>query len=149
MIFGWDSVSCDDFSDCHDEIAVAGVDFIGRRPICGLYLQGNGTFWEPPTRTATLGDWSHQRWSRREIQGLKEMNLHLMSYPTIQLPIFFQWFRCVLDWFRSVESYGMFNVLELVVGFDIRTVLWLRRSRKAIREEEMEESGEEYYVFLF
>jgi len=59
-----------------------------------------------------------------------------MSYPTIQLLIFFQRFRCVLEWFRSVESYGMFNVLELVVGFDIRTVLWLRRSRKAIREEE-------------
>ena len=47
MIFGRDHMSCDDFGDCHDEISVAGVDFIGRRPIYGLYLQGEGCFWEP------------------------------------------------------------------------------------------------------
>ena len=44
MIFGRDHVFCDDFGD-FDEIVVAGVDFIGRRPICGLYLQGEGCFW--------------------------------------------------------------------------------------------------------
>jgi hypothetical protein len=32
MIFGWGRVSYDYFSYCHDEIAVAGIDFIGRRP---------------------------------------------------------------------------------------------------------------------
>jgi hypothetical protein len=42
MIFGGDRISCDDFGDRHDEITVAGGDFIGRRPICGLYLQGEG-----------------------------------------------------------------------------------------------------------
>jgi hypothetical protein len=31
MVFGQDRVSYDDFVDCHDEITVAGVDFIGRR----------------------------------------------------------------------------------------------------------------------
>jgi hypothetical protein len=30
MIFGWGRVSYDDFSDCHDKIAIVGVDFIGR-----------------------------------------------------------------------------------------------------------------------
>jgi hypothetical protein len=38
-------VSCDDFGDCHDKIIVAHVDFIVRRPICGLYLQEEGCFW--------------------------------------------------------------------------------------------------------
>jgi hypothetical protein len=42
MIFGRDRVSCDDFGDCHDEFAVAGVDFIGTWSICGIYLQGEG-----------------------------------------------------------------------------------------------------------
>jgi hypothetical protein len=42
MIFCRDHVSCNDFGDCHDEIAVADIDFIGRRPICGVYLQGRG-----------------------------------------------------------------------------------------------------------
>jgi hypothetical protein len=40
MIFSWDRDYCDDFGDCYDEIVVAGVDFIGRRPINGLYLKG-------------------------------------------------------------------------------------------------------------
>jgi hypothetical protein len=31
-------VSYDDFGDCHNEIALAGVDFICRQPIRGLYL---------------------------------------------------------------------------------------------------------------
>ena len=47
MIFGRDRVFRDDFSNCHDEIDVACVDFIGRRSICGLYLKGEGCFWEP------------------------------------------------------------------------------------------------------
>jgi hypothetical protein len=47
MIFNWDHVFYDDFGDCHDKIAIAGIDFIGRRPVCGLYLQGEGCFWEP------------------------------------------------------------------------------------------------------
>jgi hypothetical protein len=44
MISGRDRVSYDDFGDCHDEIAVASVDFIGKRPICGLYSHGEGCF---------------------------------------------------------------------------------------------------------
>jgi len=32
----WDRDSCDDFGDWHDEIAVVGIDFIGRRPIGDL-----------------------------------------------------------------------------------------------------------------
>jgi hypothetical protein len=47
MIFGWDCVSCDDFSDCHDEIVVAGVNFIGRQLIYGLYLQGGNASGSP------------------------------------------------------------------------------------------------------
>jgi hypothetical protein len=39
MNFSRDRVSCDDFGDCHDEIAVAGVDFIITRPICFLHRQ--------------------------------------------------------------------------------------------------------------
>jgi hypothetical protein len=48
MIFGQDHVSCDDFDDCHDVIAVAGVDFIGRRLSCGHYLQGEGVLLGAP-----------------------------------------------------------------------------------------------------
>jgi hypothetical protein len=44
MIFGRDRVFYDDFGDCHDEIVVAGVNFIDRQPICGLYLQGEGAY---------------------------------------------------------------------------------------------------------
>jgi len=51
MIFGRDRVSCDDFGDCHDEIAVAGIDFyqqvanlwplsIGGRGASGSHLRG-------------------------------------------------------------------------------------------------------------
>jgi len=89
--------SYDNFGDCHDEIAIAGVDFIGRRPICYLYLQEEGCFWEPPTRIATPGHRSHRRWLRRGFQGLKVMIMQPLSYPTMQLPIFFQQFRCFLD----------------------------------------------------
>jgi hypothetical protein len=44
MIFGRDRVTYDDFGDCHDEIVVAGVNFIVRRSVCGPYLQGEGCF---------------------------------------------------------------------------------------------------------
>ena len=47
MIFGRDLVTCDDFGDYDDEITVVGVDFISRRPIYSLYLEGDGCFWEP------------------------------------------------------------------------------------------------------
>ena len=120
----------------HDEIAIAGVNFIGGRLVCGLYLQGEGCFWEPTTRTATSGHRSHHRCSQRGIQGLEVMILQLMSYSTMQLPTFFQRFRCVLDWFRSIGSCGMSNILGLVVEFGIRTSLWLRRTKKAIGEED-------------
>ena len=43
----WDRVFYNDFGDYHDEIDITGADFIGRRPICDLYLQGEGCFWEP------------------------------------------------------------------------------------------------------
>jgi hypothetical protein len=70
MIFGRDRVSCDDFDDC-DKIAVVGVDFIGRWPICGLYLKGRRA-----SRTTTLGHRYLRRWSRRGNQGLEVMHLH-------------------------------------------------------------------------
>ena len=47
MILDRDLIFYDDFNDCHDEIVVAGVDFIGRRLICGLYLQGRGASRSP------------------------------------------------------------------------------------------------------
>ena len=47
MISGRICVFCNDFGDCHDKIVVTSIDFIGRRPICGLYLQGEGSFWTP------------------------------------------------------------------------------------------------------
>ena len=48
MIFGRVCVICDDFGDYHNEIVVTSINFIGKRPICGHYLQGEGSFWEPP-----------------------------------------------------------------------------------------------------
>ena len=53
MIFGRVCVTCDDNGDYHDKIVVTSIDFIGRRSICGHYLQGEGSFWEPPTKTMT------------------------------------------------------------------------------------------------
>jgi len=53
MISYPDRVSCDDFDDCHDKIMVAGIDFIDKRTICGLYLLGEGCFLESPMRIAT------------------------------------------------------------------------------------------------
>jgi hypothetical protein len=40
--FCWNRVFYDDFGDCYDEIAIAGVDFISEQPIWSLYLQGGG-----------------------------------------------------------------------------------------------------------
>jgi hypothetical protein len=54
-----------------------------------------------------------------------------------------------LDWFRSIGSCRMPNILRLVVGFSIRTALWLRRSREVIREEDDGRIRIEYYVFFF
>jgi len=49
MIFGWDRVSSDDFN-CYDKIVIADVNFIGRRPICGLYIymgrEASGSLYE-------------------------------------------------------------------------------------------------------
>jgi len=42
MLFGRNRISYDDFGDCHDEIAVAKVDFIGRRPIVVFICKGRG-----------------------------------------------------------------------------------------------------------
>ena len=110
MIFGRVCVICDDFSDYHDKIIITSIDFIGRRPICGHYLQGEGSFWEPLMKTTTPSHRSHRRWSQRENQILNVINMHSMLYPMMQSSIFFQRFRCVLDWFRSVGSCGMSNV---------------------------------------
>jgi len=40
MISDQDLVTCDDFGDCHEDIAIIGIDFIDRRLICGHYLLG-------------------------------------------------------------------------------------------------------------
>jgi hypothetical protein len=42
----------------------------------------------------------------------------------------------------------MSNVLGLVIGFGIRTALWLRRSREAIGEEDDEKIWIKHYVFF-
>jgi hypothetical protein len=42
MIFDRDRVSCYDFGDCHDEIAVAGVDFIGIGQFVVFICKGSG-----------------------------------------------------------------------------------------------------------
>ena len=55
MIFDRACVICDDFGDYHDEIVVTSIDFIGRRPICGHYLQGKGSFWDPPYEDSDSG----------------------------------------------------------------------------------------------
>ena len=136
------------FGNCHNKMVVTSIDFIGKRPICGLYLQGEGSFWEPPMETTTTGHRSHRRWSWRGNQDLKVINLHPMLYLMMQPPIFFQHFRCVLDWFRSVGSCGMSNVLGLVVGFSIRTALWLRHLREGIGEEDDGRLWIEFYVFF-
>ena len=76
------------------------------------------------------------------------MILQPMLYLTMQLSIFFQRFRCVLDKFRSVGSYGVSNVLGLVVGFGISSALRLRRLRETIGEEDDGIIWIEYYVFF-
>jgi hypothetical protein len=109
-----------------------------------LVVNRERCFWAPPMKTATLGHQSHHRRSWRRIQGWKVMNLHPMLLSMMQLPIFFCLFRCVLDWFRSVGSYGISNILGLVIGFGMRTALWLRGSKDAIRKKKIE-----YCLFLF
>jgi hypothetical protein len=42
----------------------------------------------------------------------------------------------------------MSNILGLVIECGIRTTLWLRRSKKAIGEEDDERIGIVYYVFF-
>jgi hypothetical protein len=81
--------------------------------------------------------------------SLEVMNLHPMLYPMMQLVMFFHWFRYVLDWFWSIESYGMSTILGLVVGFGIKTVLWIRRSRETIGEEDNGRFWIEIMYFLF
>jgi hypothetical protein len=83
-----------------------------------------------------------------------------MLYPMMQLPIFFHRFICVLDWFWNARSCVISNVLELIVGFDIRNAFWLRHStrlrssraliasRKATWEEDDWRTWIEYYVFF-
>ncbi|KAG2586076.1 hypothetical protein PVAP13_5NG021708 [Panicum virgatum] len=113
-----------------------------------IICRGRGpSGWEPLTKTMTPGHRSHRRWSQRGNQILKVINLHPMLYPIMQPPIFFQRFRCVLDWFRSVGSCGMSNVLGLVIGFGITTVFWLRHLMKVIGEENDRRIWVEYYVF--
>jgi len=148
MIFDRACVICDDFGDYHDEIVVTSIDFIGRRPICGHYLQGEGSFWEPRIKTTTPGHGSHRWWSQRGNQDWKVINLHPIIYPMMQPPIFFQRFRCILDWFRSIGFCGMSNVLGLVGGFGMRTTLWFRYSKEAIGETDDGEIWIEFYVFF-
>ena len=47
MISGRDRIFYDEFSDCHDKIVVVGVDFIGRRTICGFICKGGGASGSP------------------------------------------------------------------------------------------------------
>lgn len=113
------------------EIDVAGINFIGRRPICGHYLQGEECTWALPTRTVTLGHRSHLRWSQRGNQGLVVMNLH-PTYIVLNDAIadILSLTQMCFGLFRNVRSCGMSNILWLVVRFSIRTTLWLQRSTR-------------------
>ena len=107
-----------------------------------------GVLLEPPTNTASPGHWSHRRWSRRGNQDLKVINLHPMLYRMMQSPIFFQRFRCVLDWSQSVGSCGISNILGLIIRIGTRSTLWFRHSREAIGEEDDGGIWIEFYVFF-
>ena len=55
MIFSRYRVSCYGFGDCHDENVVAGVNFIDKRKICVLYLQGEGVLLGSPYEDSDSG----------------------------------------------------------------------------------------------
>jgi hypothetical protein len=103
MIFGRDLVFCADFGDFNDDVVIVGVNFIGRRLICGHYRKGEECLWTLPTRIVILRP---------------------ILRPTMQLPIFFHQLRCVLDWFMNVGSCELSNfglmLYRLHSGFGIR-----------------------------
>ena len=86
MIFYQDCVSYDDFDDCHDMIAIAGVDFIARRPSCD---HQRGVLLGAPNEDNYLGSSISSSLVAERNKGLKVMNLTHMLLPTMQLPIFF------------------------------------------------------------
>ena len=148
MIFGRYRISCDDFGDCHDEIAVARVDFIGRQPICGLLSATEGVLQGASNGDSYFGSSISSSMVAKRESRLEVMCLHPILYPTMQLSIFFHRYKCVLDWFQNVGSCGMSNVLGLIVGFNIWIALWLRCSRGATREENNGKIWIDYYVIF-
>jgi hypothetical protein len=87
MIFCRDLVTCDDFGDCLDEIAVASADFIGRRPNCGHYQQG--VLLGTPKEDNYSGSSISSPMVVKRKSSLEVMNLHPMLYPMMQLVMFF------------------------------------------------------------
>jgi hypothetical protein len=127
MIFGRDFVTCDDFGDCNDEVAVAGVDFIDSQLICSHYLRGEGYFWALPPKTNTPDHQSHYRWSWRGNQELKVMCVLCCArwcncwYSFIDLDVFLTGSRtldlaaCPMFWGWLLDSaYGLHS------GFSVR-----------------------------
>lgn len=95
MFFGWDCVSCDDSAIATIRSALQALI---HRQVANLWpLSTRGCASRSPVRGQRLLmiDLIVDGW--RGFQGLELMNLHLMSYPTMQQSIFFQRFRCVLD----------------------------------------------------
>ena len=107
------------------------MNFIDRKPIYGIFLQGKGCFWPLLTRMDSIGHQSLHQWSRGVNQGLEVMYPQSILYLTMQLTIFFYQFRCVwVGW--SVESCDMSKILGLVVRFSIRTTFGSDVWEKAI-----------------
>jgi hypothetical protein len=113
MIFHQYRVFCDDFDDCHDEIAIVGS---AGGQVVAIMCKGTGASGRPQQRLLLRLIDLIVVGCREEIKELKVMNLHPTLLPTMQLSIFFHRFRYVLDWFRSVGSCGISNVLGLVTG---------------------------------
>ena len=96
MNFGLDRVSCDGFDDCHDKVIVVGVDFIGKRPICGLLSTMGGVLLGATDKDSDSGSSiSSSMVTERNSRSWGVMNLQPRPYPTMQLSILFQRFRCV------------------------------------------------------
>ena len=97
-------ITCDDFNDCWDKVIISAVDFIGRRPILGHYLQRSRCSQALSTDIVTLGHRTHHRWLWRgnRISNVANQGLEVMNLESMQLQMFFYRFRCILGSFQNV-----------------------------------------------
>jgi len=90
MIFGQNLVTCDDFSDYHEEIDVVDVDFINKRSICGHYQQREGVLLGTPNvNIYSRSSISLSMVAGRKNQGLELMNILPMLYLKMELQMLF------------------------------------------------------------